>query len=77
MSDRTVPLISEARHRYDGTWLKRGDPFMASAQDAEDLITLRFATKAQDTALYATRVMEADTPRTKRAYHRRDVNSTE
>jgi len=57
---RTEKLISDAKHCYDGVWLKRGDPFTASKQDAEDLECLRFAHRAPQT--YQTRNMVAADP---------------
>jgi hypothetical protein len=39
-----VSLISAGSHRYDGVWLKAGDPFEAiNERDAEELCVLGFA----------------------------------
>lgn len=60
---RTEKMISQAKHKYDGVWLKRGDPFNATQQDAEDLECMKFATRAP-AQTYQTRVMVAADPAT-------------
>lgn len=41
--EKRVRLVSIAKHKYEGRWLYTGNKFEATAQDAEDLITLKFA----------------------------------
>lgn len=71
-----VPLISTGSHRYEGVWLKGGDPFVANNEtDASDLCALGFAKRVPG---YMTRDLAAEQDamaavRTKRAYKRRDL----
>ncbi len=76
--DRSEALVSTAKHKYQGRWLKPGDPFLATATDADDLLALKFATRAPAKIHTADMTAESDAAlaepqRTKRAYHRRDM----
>ena len=83
-----VRLISTGAHRYNGVWLKSGDPFVANSErDADELCCTGFAQRAPAPKdhTYDTRVLVAesptassagdDKPREKRAYKRRDQSA--
>lgn len=56
-------MIAETKIRQDGVWLKNGDPFEATDEDAADLVSMKMAR-------YETKDM---TP--KRRYNRRDMTA--
>lgn len=71
-----VRLVAAARFKHDGRQLYRGVEFEATEQEAEELITLRFATRA----LSAQAPAIASAPgssrsRRKNTYRRRDMRA--
>lgn len=83
-----VPLISTAKHRFEGRTLMPNDAFTAELRDAEDLIAMNFARRAPTAAVagtYATIALTAEkipaaaTPapavKPKRRYRRRDLKA--
>lgn len=71
-----VPLISQARHTFEGRQLKSGDPFTALPGDADDLLALNMATRAP-AGDYPTTALAAETTAApaKRRYKRRDLRA--
>lgn len=55
-----IPMVSHARHLYNGRQLASGDSFSADSEDdAKELEIIGFAKRKPQ--VYATRVMTADT----------------
>lgn len=71
-----VPLISQARHTFEGRQLKAGDPFTALPGDADDLLALHMATRAP-AGDYQTSALTAEKPAApaKGRYKRRDLRA--
>lgn len=43
MSDKKIPMVSDASYKHDGKWLRRNDPFQCTELEADDLEALHFA----------------------------------
>lgn len=82
--ERSESLISTARHKYEGRWLKPGDVFMATAGDADDMLAMGFATRVKVPAIERPQMHTADmtaettaptegAAKPKRTYNRRDL----
>jgi hypothetical protein len=69
-----VRLVSAARHKYAGRFLRVGDEFDAeSLQDAEDLVALNFARVVPVVMTTPEAAAVVTTPR--RSYRRRDMKA--
>ena len=68
-----VRLVSAARHKYGGRFLRTGDEFDADPQDAEDLVALNFARVVPVVMTTPEAAAIVTTPR--RSYRRRDMKA--
>jgi hypothetical protein len=77
----SIPMVSTGAHRYEGVWLKGGDPFEAlNDRDADELQCTGFARRVaagtymrRDMVAAEPAAVLAEPPRQKRAYTRRDA----
>ncbi len=73
----TVSLVARSACVYDGQPIKRGQKFLATAEDARLLTLIKLADPVEPKPVKEVSVApltdEADTPAPKRTYRRRDM----